>query len=482
MRELVLIREDPQEVLRALRSGELTVLEEATDELADEFVSFALDEGLLQKMAAGFPDPRPRPEVGPEIVLAASVAGCFAGLFALYHSGYALRSPRLLAQLGLNVRALEPGEGLSRKGTREEAPFSGDVLRKLLALVEKKEKASGQERGTSWLEWFNGTVGPACLQHSGQEPDLFALDCTKLYVPLDNDRYEGSGITTEDGQPRRGYKLATLRALLDEGGLLLQADLGPIQAHDLPLCRPLLTNSPHLRPGSLLLMDRAFLDGALLSTLKEQRQVDIVMPLRENMTAATEALALARGKAWRPHPLRKNEQIQMVRNVALLWEECTVPLNACVIRRQNTDRKWEYWVLVTTRLDLPATYIAKAYALRWELEEDYRQLKDQGWKLDAFTSTKRGTLLYHIACVLAAYNVYQIYTHTERGQHFATRSRRSWRLQRRQDPRTYILLATPTAYAIFETRQILPKMLLLAEPLRLHLVSLCRPTQDTGYG
>jgi len=468
-------------VLRALRSGELTVLENAIDEPADEFVSFALAEGLLGRLASGFPDPRREPEIPPEVIVAASVAGCFAGLFALYHSGYALRSPRLLAQLGLNARLLEPGEGLSRKGTRHPALFSEDVLRKLLALTEKRENAANQEGGTSWLKWFNDTAGPACLEHIGQEPDIFALDCTKLYVPLDNNRYEGSGVVNEDGKLKRGYKLATLRALLDESGLLVEVRFGPIQEHDLHLARPLLVDSPHLRPGSLLLMDRGFLDGRLIAELKEHRGVDCVIPIRRNMTAATEAIALTRDHDWQPHPNVIEEQVQLVEDVGHLWEECSVPLNACVIRRADEHGEFQHWVIVTTRLDLSAQYIAKSYALRWELEEDYRQLKDQGWNLDQFTSTKRGTLLYHIACVLIAYNIYQVYTRTKRGRRFAHKSRQSWRLQRHKDPRTYILLATPTAYAVFDTQQILPEMLLLAEPLRLHLVSLCRP-HLTGYG
>jgi hypothetical protein len=448
VREFCLIQEDPQEVLRALRSGESTVLEDATDEPADEFVSFALAEGLLGRLASRFPDPRQEPEIPPGVIVAASVAGCFAGLFALYHSGYALRSPRLLAQLGLNARLLEPGEGLSRKGTRNPTPFSGDVLRKLLTLTGKKESAANQEGGTSWPQWFNEAVGPTCLEHTGQEPDIFALDCTKLTVPLDNDRYEGSGIVNDDGEIKRGYKLATLRALLDESGLFVEVRFGPIQQHDLVLARPLLTDSPHLRPGSLLLMDRGFLDGSLIAKLKEHRGVDCVIPLRCNMTAATEAIALTCDDDWQPHPSVDEEQVQLVEDVGHLWEECSVPLNACVIRRADEHGQFQHWVIVTTRLHLSAPYIAKSYALRWELEEDYRQLKDQGWNLDQFTSTKRGTLLYHIVCVLIAYNIYQVYTHTEHGRRFAHKSRRSWRLQRHKDPRTYLLLATPTAYAM----------------------------------
>jgi len=45
---------------------------------------------------------------------------------------YALHSPTLLAELGLNVKVLLEGEGISRRGTKDNTPFNGDVIRKML--------------------------------------------------------------------------------------------------------------------------------------------------------------------------------------------------------------------------------------------------------------------------------------------------------------------------------------------------------------
>jgi hypothetical protein len=56
-----------------------------------------------------------------------------------------------------------------------------------------------------------------------------------------------------------------------------------IQVHDVALCRPLLEQTPVLRAGDLLLEDGGFLDGAMLSELKRQRKVDVIMPLKANM-------------------------------------------------------------------------------------------------------------------------------------------------------------------------------------------------------
>ena len=90
-------------------------------------------------------------------------------------------------------------------------------------------------------------------------------------------------VKNDDGTYARGYKLATLRTLLDRAGLLSQVALSPIQVHDVALCRPVLEQAPVLRAGDLLLEDRGFLDGAPLSHMKRQRQVDVITPLKANM-------------------------------------------------------------------------------------------------------------------------------------------------------------------------------------------------------
>ncbi len=74
-----------------------------------------------------------------------------------------------------------------------------------------------------------------------------------------------------------------MRTLLDRAGLLSQVALSPIQVHDVALCRPLLEQAPVLRAGDLLLEDRGFLDGATLSHMKRQRQVEVITPLKATM-------------------------------------------------------------------------------------------------------------------------------------------------------------------------------------------------------
>jgi hypothetical protein len=175
----------------------------------------------------------------------------------------------------------------------------------------------------------------------GRGRRIHILDTTHIEVPLETGTYECSGVVkNDDGTYTRGYKLATLRTLLDSAGLLSQVALSAIQVHDVALCRPLLEKAPVLRAGDLLLEDRGFIDGATVSQLKRQRRVDVIIPLKTNMLATQEARQLAdMADQWEAHPSRADQTIALVRGVEHMWAECEVPLNACVIRFWNKKKK-----------------------------------------------------------------------------------------------------------------------------------------------
>src|SRR4030095_4991690 len=118
--------------------------------------------------------------------------------------------------------------------------------------------------------------------------------------------YECSGVVkNNDGSRSRGYKLATLRTLLDDAGLITQVGLWPIQVHELPLCRLFFETASVLRQGDLVLEDRGFVDGETITFLKQQRHVDVIVPLKSTMVAHQEAVQLANlQETWQPHPSR----------------------------------------------------------------------------------------------------------------------------------------------------------------------------------
>ncbi len=77
---------------------------------------------------------------------------------------------------------------------------------------------------TALIECYNRVVGQAYLKRANYRPSIHIIDCTELEVLLENDRYEGSGVVSgkkkgkeKEEKPRRGYKLGSLRSLLDDG-------------------------------------------------------------------------------------------------------------------------------------------------------------------------------------------------------------------------------------------------------------------------
>ena len=459
----------PDEVLEAVRRGEIIALETAVEELPDLFVMHALDSGLLDNLADSFPDPRKNPEIPMRIVLAAAIAGHFAGLYALSQSPYALHSPQLLAKLGVQVRVNLPGIGLSRRGTREEASFHGDVLRKLLEQIAESDKAEGQWPGQAILDWFNQHVGKFFCEAANAEPTLHILDCTDLVVPLKNDHYEHSGITTKNGVPQRGYKLGTIRSLLDTGAVITGIAWGAIQEHDLTVTKTLVRTSKHLNPADILLHDRGFLDGAGITSMKKERGVDICTGLKRDMVLTRAAVVMANAPpgAWQKHPTRPHQQIQLVKELSGTWSELGVPMNVVVIRwKDKATQEYDYAAFSSTDLSLDARQMILLYQTRPEIEEDYRQLKSTAWKVDCFCTTRLVQIIWHVVLTLLAYNLFQVYANTQRGRQFAEKTKQKLERERKRNPPTYLLVCTHDAFAVFETKSLLYVLLDLPDDVR----------------
>ena len=452
MNDIQILRQNPSKVLESLKAGEVERMELSVEQITDEFMIYGLRGGLIDELSDSFPDPREECEITSKQILSASIAGHFQDMYALSQSPYALHSPLLLAELGLNVKVLCEGEGISRRGTQENVPFTGDVIRQ-----------------------------------ARYEPCIHILDCTKLEVVLENEHYEGSGIVShkreingvEVVEKTRGYKLGSLRSLLDDGGVITAIAFGAIQVHDLKLCKNLIMTTPQLKPGDMLIEDRGYLDGKTVSKLKKKRGVDTILPLRSDMQAYNDAIVSAYHHddiPWEQHPSRENQQIKKVEHVDYLWNECSVPLIGCVVRElkrklrkdgsrrdgSNGRKDYKHWVFAATRLSLTGKRMIQTYELRPEIEEDHRQWKEGLWDMTKFTSTSLVQVIYHVICVILAYNLCQIYSNTKSGQRFAQTTLRSLRRQQIRNHDASMVVYAGNSYAVFHVKFLI--WLLLGQP------------------
>jgi len=223
----------------------------------------------------------------------------------------------------------------------------------------------------------------------------------------------------------RGYKLATLRGIVKDSGIIEDIRFGSANIHDLELSRDMIFKSPVLKQGDTLINDRGFLSRDIINQLKTVRKVNTYVPLRKNMDAYHMAVSIAqKGDNWQAHPRKKrvNQKISFVSALGSFWRsdnpQNDVDINACVVWDTKTN---EYFVFVTTDTTKSATQIIKTYELRPEIEEDYRQLKDF-WKLEDFKSTKIHVISFHIICVLLGYLFFQLFTMTSAGEFLAGKS------------------------------------------------------------
>jgi Transposase DDE domain len=482
MSVLTYLPHQPNQVLDALREGQVSAIEIATEQVPDFFLLYAVESGLLEELAKSFPDPRKQqPEISLYILLAAGIAWHFAGLYALSQMPYALHSPQLLTTLGVQVVVNRPGKGLSRKGTKEPVCFHGDVVRKLLEQIAATDKKAGRLPGQRLLDWYNQHVGHLFCRAADAQPCVHILDCTDLTVSLENENYEHSGVTTKNGKPERGYKLATLRSLLDAGAVLTAIGWGQIQDHDLTLTHEMVRTCPHLRPGDMLVEDRGFLDASNITYLKKERQVDVCTGLKRDMLLLRGAIvqAQARPGAWQPHPTRRGQQIQRVAGISSLWEGLGVPMNVCVVRfKDKKTGQWDCLGFATTDLSLSARQIIQTYQTRPEIEEDYRQLKSPSWRISSFLTTRLVQILWHVLLTLLAYNLFQVYANTEAGRAFAGKTKQKIEREQMRHAKVYFLVCTACAFGVFEAKELLGLMLLLPQGVRETLSALLQVKRE----
>jgi hypothetical protein len=268
--------------------------------------------------------------------------------------------------------------------------------------------------------------------------------------------------------------LATLRTLLDSAGLLSQVALSPIHVHDVTLCRPLLEKTPVLHAGDVLLEDRGFLDGAMLSHVKRKRRVDVIMPLKAKMLATQEPIQLANmADEWQAHPSRTEQRIALVCGVEHMWAECDVPLNACVIRFWNKKKKRDdHLVLVKTDLKLSAPWIARHHEERPEIEQDYQQMKSGGWQLNKLSSTRYSEMVFFVLTVVLSYSLYHLFANTQAGARFADKTRQAVAFEpfeQLRTQRTHIIVYAGGYFDIFEALSFVQMVLQLSPPVQARL-------------
>jgi hypothetical protein len=196
---------------------------------------------------------------------------------------------------------------------------------------------------------------------------LFLIDGTGVSMP-DTPALQAAFGQPAGQRPGCGFPVAHLLALFEaRSGYLLKAVAAPLRTHDLAHAAAL---HPELRPGDVLVGDRAFGSFAHLA-LCQRRGLHAVFRAhqRRRHTQAPDRLARYRKPAQRPSWLTAPEYDALPEEV--LVREVRV-------RVRTPGRRVRVLVLVTTLLGrrrYPAREVARVYERRWQVETDLGHLK-----------------------------------------------------------------------------------------------------------
>ncbi len=410
-----LCKENKNILIEKIKANNFDKVVSSQSNLVDDIILTMHKQGILDCLTQAMPDKRKHNTTIPfNLVMALSIAAKMKIKTSLTDIPYAITDHRVLSQLGYNI--VDTDRNL-KNGMMQESS-----LRFLF----------GKYTADDLFKNYNLAVQDYVMPKLDIVPNIHILDCTELSVNFDNENYEGATITTNKyNKPDRGYKLACIRGIVDDTGIIEEICFGGMNVHDLKLSEKMLRTTKIFKPGDILIEDRGFLNRELINYLKIKREMDTYIPLKSNMNAYHIAIQIAEeGNNWEPHPSRKNQKIALVTHLKNYWwsdieqsrkkyqDNEDVEINCCVVRDDESNN---YFVFATTDTSVTAKQIIQIYELRPEIEEDYRQLKDF-WKLEDFKSTKLNMVSLHIIMVLFGYLFFLLYTLLPDGEEYAHKS------------------------------------------------------------
>lgn len=375
-------------------------------------------------------------DITPALLLLSGVQARMKQQFSISEVSLALTSKNVIKNLGVNIN-YDVNDGLLKESN----------IRAILKKYEQENK-NEIEFNNYFVNFFNEFMRKFLIA-CNITCNIHILDCTILGVNLDNSNYEGSSVTCKGGKKLRGYKLASLRGVTANGGIIEEICMSTAREHDFGMSEDMIKNSEHLKSGDFLLEDRGFIDIELFKFLNK-KGIFVIIPARKSMDIYKEAIQQAKQKNnWKKHPnlKRKGQDITLVTDLEMAWlsenDKSKKPsklkldykINCCVIRFDkeknkevltddeilSTDEKYAYACIMTNNINISCTEIIRLYEMRPEIEEDFRQLKDF-WGLNTYKSTQYHIISFVILISLLGYNFYKVYTESEDGQKYIGKS------------------------------------------------------------
>jgi hypothetical protein len=405
------------------------------------------------------------------------------GIVSMNQVGIKLfRETALLRLVGYTTQQLQ--DGICKRGYGDSKPMHSRTLAHAIERLTQKE-----------LDYLlQETV--KCLvkrQIFARSNGHYALDASDLPTSA---KFKGAGRRTimrrqktKDGEwveiPETVYGFKLLIVYEVKLRLVVALKVVPIQSHEsnstLELVHQAQANLGETQPLKVLLMDRGFLDGETLWTLKHEMGIDWVIPARKNMGVTLDARQLARQSsdglyithAQRPARGLKGRGQVSVSGVKDLTTFDTYgdaahlakintkafranPINALVITRwRNKPHKPDKQPVFLTTLPITQPLrILGLYDLRSLIENTaFRELKP-GWHLLRFPKRNPQAMRGHVYLTLLCFTVVNAY-HSHQGQSLMNNGIRQQRLHSFEALLVMVMDDETGYFALFHLEEIL---------------------------
>lgn len=483
---------DPDFVRAQIEKGNVDYVEVASQVAETRFFEHLFQNAAWPELVASFPTPRKREEVPLYLYLASQLTLRLHGATGYGAYPYVIHCGGLKEVLGQQQARWrqDPATGrwlLECAGYNDKndyarvTPCDPDYLRKLARDTDPKN-----------LERWFGHAVPRYVEHMGlwDAEGIVLVDGSYLFVP-DNEHYEDSvvlwfdehnhPVDRKDLSPAELVKLRKRRCYRMVNAVhtnrrqdywtYVGLRMGSGKLAEVPQLRPMmeeLDNALGRGRVKLVIHDKGFIDGPSVKALKEDRGIDTLFPMKQNMLDWRDALRLVEedGRPWQlwrpptPQPVpppvqrpasiiareqarqktlakQKQEKAQAppvsVDHVDLklvpemrLWEDCGVPLQVTVMREHLSDGQVNTWGLGTTRKLQDPLEAWEYYRLRSGIEERHRQAKCF-WDLTHFRSCDYGLVENQVAFTLLAMTMVQVFLEkTDRGDLTGRTRQRMW--------------------------------------------------------
>lgn len=468
--ELILFKENKVEVLKRLKDGRVDYLDLTSWSFQDRLFGFLIGERFFAWCGSSYPTPRERENIPVWFLLACALQMKLHRSAAFRKLEYILRSGSILTRVNFNIGL--QGGGFNDKNRKErEIPIDQDTARKFFT----DTKASAIE------DWYNGDVQQWLRRHRGysDKEGIFILDPTLICLP-DNPHYKESALVPLDQRGRyvdvkklspeerkrfhytRAYKLTLLLhwSRQDEYFLFAGGHLGSGDESGLKRGEQLVDHFvSQIGKGviKLLIMDREFIDGAMIGRFKKTHGIDCLVPLKSNMHALLDALGIAKIEKlnWMKYAEVKDEkgkiiEVEEVTGVGKVesWDSCGVPLSVVLVRTRKVDGRSEIWALASTKAFRDPRIPRELYKGRTQIEERIDQIKNCWW-VGCFTTPNFNADAVHVFFVLLVYTLMQLYLKATHHEELASRTIDALKQEERLGKDAVIVYAS-NYFAVFD--------------------------------